>query len=56
MTTFEQLPIDDKLHDGYTRVLHEVLEELVVPKEAYRYSYHCRVGPNGPEDYFLVTV
>ena len=56
MTTFEWLPIDDKLHDGYTHVLHEVLEELGVPREKCRYSCHYRVGPNGLEDYFLVTI
>ena len=55
MTTFEWLPIDDKLHDGYAQVLHEVLKELGIPREKCQY-YHCRVGPNGPEDYFLVTI
>ena len=56
MTTFEWLPIDDKLHNGYAKVLREVLEELGVPREKCQYSCHCRVGPNGLKDYFLVTV
>ena len=55
MTTFEWLPIDDKLHDGYAQVLRKVLKELGVPREKCQYC-HCRVGPNGPEDYFLVAV
>ena len=56
MTTFEWLPIDDKLHDGYAQVRHEVLVELSVPLEKCWYSCHYRVGPNGPKDYFQVTV
>jgi hypothetical protein len=56
MATYQQLDIDDKLYGEYAQMLREVLLKLGAPKGTCQYTCHYKMGPNGPEDYFTVSV